>query len=169
MRTFVLPALLVVLVTAGSAPAPAQTVLQRAERDELFLVPNEDPQMAAAMRKARATLKDFLALAKKPGEKMEGFAVKVAVHDKGRGEYFWILPFEQKGDRFTGAINNTPRSVRNVTNGQTISFSESEIADWMYMDNGQMKGNYTACALLAREPKAQAEAFKKRFGLDCGS
>lgn len=169
MRPSVLPALLVVLVAAGSVPAPAQTVLQRAERDELFLVPNEDPQMAAAMRKARASLKDFLAIAKKPGEKMEGFAVKVAVHDRGRGEYFWILPFEQKGDRFTGQINNTPRSVRNVTNGQTISFSESEIADWMYMDDGKMKGNYTVCALLVREPKAEADAVKKRFGLDCGS
>lgn len=30
-----------------------------------------------------------------------------------------------------------------------------------------MKGNYTACAILKREPKAQQEAFKKRFGLEC--
>jgi hypothetical protein len=32
-----------------------------------------------------------------------------------------------------------------------------------------MKGNYTACVLIRNEPKDQQEAFKKRFGLDCGA
>lgn len=32
-----------------------------------------------------------------------------------------------------------------------------------------MKGNYTACALLKRETKANAEAFKREYGLDCDS
>ena len=167
MRHVAFPALFVLLL--GALPADAQTVTQRAERDELFLVPNEDPTMAAAMRKARATLKDFLAQSRAPGPKMQGFAVKVAVREGSTGEYFWITPFEQQGDRFAGAINNTPRAVRSVKSGQKITFSESEISDWMYMDNGKMKGNFTACALLAREPKAQVEAFKKRFGLDCGA
>src|SRR5690349_10116683 len=131
MRHLAVPALFLVLF--GAPPADAQTVNQRAERDELFMVPNEDPTMAAAMRKARATLKDFLAQSRAPGPKMQGFAVKVAVREGGTGEYFWITPFVQSGDRFTGAINNTPRAIRSVSAGQKITFSENEISDWMYM------------------------------------
>src|SRR5262245_39652907 len=132
MRIVLLSALIgAAALSAAGLPARAQTVIDRAQRDELFLVPNEDPGMTAAMRKARATLKDFLATASKPGPAMQGFAVKVPVRDGGKAEYFWIAPFGQNGTRFSGQINNTPRTVRNVKAGQTIEFAEEEIADWL--------------------------------------
>ena len=34
-------------------------------------------------------------------------------------------------------------------------------------DCGEMKGNYTACALLKSASKREVDEFKKRFGLDC--
>lgn len=169
MRIALLSALIgaAVVSSATTFPARAQTVIDRAQRDELFLVPNEDPGMAAAMRKARATLKDFLAIAAKPGPAMKGFSVKVPVREGKAAEYFWITPFEPKDGRFTGRINNTPRTVRNVKAGQTIAFGEEEIADWLYLDNDKMKGNFTACVLIRNAPKDQQDAFKKRYGLDC--
>jgi len=169
MRIALLSALFGAAVVSAihTGPILAQTLLDRAQRDESFLVPNEDPGMAAAMRKARTTLKDFLATASKPAPAMKGFAVKVPVRDGKAAEYFWIAPFERKGARFSGQINNTPRTVRNVKAGQTIEFAEEEIADWLYLDNDKMKGNYTACVLIRSSPKDQQEAFKKRFGLDC--
>jgi len=39
--------------------------------------------------------------------------------------------------------------------------------DWLYIENGMMRGNYTACALLISAPKNEAEEFKKTFGLSC--
>jgi uncharacterized protein YegJ (DUF2314 family) len=164
-------AMLLAATLAGGGPnnGKAQTMLDRAERDELFYVPHDDPQMAAAMRKARATLPEFLALARAAKPPTEGFSVKVAIPDGSGAEYFWIFPFEEKDGRITGKINNTPRSTRKVKMGQTIEFKQSEIVDWLYFDDGKMKGNYTACALLKREPKQQAEAFKQRFGLECDS
>jgi uncharacterized protein YegJ (DUF2314 family) len=119
------------------------------------------------MGKARKTLPDFLELAAAPKPGMEGFAVKVAIREGDDAEYFWITPFTDKDGAFSGAINNTPRSVRSVKLGQTITFGQSEIVDWMYMDGNAMKGNYTACALLKSAPKQQQDEFKKRFGLDC--
>jgi len=68
---------------------------------------------------------------------------------------------------FSGAIDNMPQSVRSVKLGQTITFHQSEIVDWLYLDGDKMKGNYTACALLTSAPKEEVEEFKKRFGLDC--
>ena len=31
----------------------------------------------------------------------------------------------------------------------------------------RMHGNFTACALLSKEPPKEAEAFKKQYGLRC--
>ncbi len=82
-------------------------------------------------------------------------------------KYFWIVPFKSKGDAFTGTLDNAPRLVRNVKMGQAFEFTRGEIVDWMYLDNGAMKGNYTACALMKKATQKDRDAFKKRFGLDC--
>lgn len=153
-------------LVSNLAAGPSPT--EKAERDELAIVGNSDPVMAAAMRKARATLPDFLALAAAPKPSMEGFAVKVAIPVSARdAEYFWITPFTNTSGQFSGAINNTPRLAKTVKLGQTITFSQAAIVDWMYMDGHTMKGNYTACALLKSASKREVEEFKERFGLDC--
>jgi len=154
------------LATAGNGGS-AQSLLDRAERDEIAIVADGDFDMVAAMRKARASLPDFLEAARTAKPPTEGFSVKIAVREGKNAEYFWITPFQTREGRFSGKINNTPRTTRKVAMGQAIEFTESEIVDWMYFDAGKMKGNFTACALLKREPKRQAEAFKQRFGLDC--
>jgi uncharacterized protein YegJ (DUF2314 family) len=141
----------------ASVPVVAQTILERAERDETTPVPRDDPDMVAAMRKARATLTDFLTLARAPRPGTSGFAVKVAIREKGKNEYFWITPFEEREGRFTGRINNTPRGVKSVTFGQTFAFTENEIVDWLYMDGGKMKGKHSL-----RNPQARAEPGRGR-------
>jgi uncharacterized protein YegJ (DUF2314 family) len=158
----------VACAVAVGTPGSSQSLMDKADRDEIARVAKDDPDMAAAMRKAHATLQDFLGLARAPGEGTEGFSVKVAVREGDNAEYFWIIPFEPKApDRFAGRLNNTPRTVHTVKNGQDIEFSASEIVDWMYFDHGKMKGNYTACALLKKAPKGDIDAFKKRYGLEC--
>src|SRR5437588_2487952 len=111
--------------------------------------------MAQAMRKARETLPDFLAMAANPKPGAEGFAIKFAVREGEDVEYFWIHPFQQKGEQFSGRIDNRPRTVHGVTFGQTVTFSQNEIVDWMYMDNNRMRGNYTVRALLKNASPAE--------------
>ena len=161
MRHAGLIAALLVFIAGG---AGAETVLDRANRGAIGMVARDDPDMAAAMRKARETLPGFLALARVPPPTVTTLAVKVAIEDR---EFFWITPFEQRGAKFSGRINNTPHMVKTVRLGQTIEFSEDEIVDWTYYDSGKSHGNFTACALLKREPRDQAEAFKQQFGLNC--
>ena len=116
------------------------------------------------MRKAQSTLADFLKVAAAPKPGTLGFSLKVAVREGERVEYFWITPFTNNGSQFSGEINNTPRVVHSVKLGQT---AQSDIVDWLYIENGMMKGNYTACALLKSAPKSEAEEFKKTVGLNC--
>jgi uncharacterized protein YegJ (DUF2314 family) len=158
---------LFLLFTAAKAGAAAQGVPNRTVNDQLAAVEASGPEMTAAIRKARATLPEFLALARAPKPSMKQFAVKVGIHVQHGREYVWVRPFRQNGDRFSGQVRNTPRSARRLNYGDTINFTEGDIADWNYIDGGIMKGNFTACALIKREAKQNAEAFKRLYRLDC--
>jgi hypothetical protein len=74
-------AIAAILAGLVASPTAAQTVTEKAERDETAIVAKSDPVMAAAMRKAQAELPSFLALSAAPKPGMEGFAVKVAIRE----------------------------------------------------------------------------------------
>jgi uncharacterized protein YegJ (DUF2314 family) len=159
--------LLATILVLSGGQAEAETLLERAKRDGIAYVEKDDAEMAAAMRRARDTLPEFLKLARAPRPTMRAFAVKVAVVEGDETEFFWIAPFEQRKSEFTGRINNTPQLVKKLRFGQTINFREDEIVDWLYQDGGKMIGNFTACVLLKREPRNEAEQFMKELGLRC--
>jgi uncharacterized protein YegJ (DUF2314 family) len=159
-----------ILVALSLTPAiGAETAVDRAKEDEIVSVPKGDQDMEEAFRQAQQTLKGFLDLAHAPHPTITSMAVKVAVHDNGATEYFWVRPFTERDGHFVGKINNTPRSVHNVKLGQTIAFQQSEIVDWLYRENGKMFGNFTACALLKHVPPSEMEAFEQEYGLNCES
>jgi uncharacterized protein YegJ (DUF2314 family) len=147
--------------------ASAQTVLERAKRDEVANVPDSDPDMQLAFKRARERRSEFLALVRVKRPTIEMMAVKIAVHDGDDIEYFWLTPVRVEGDHFVAVIDNTPQLVHNVGLGQSIAFQENEVVDWFYVENGKMIGNFTACAMLKREPADQAEDFKREVGLTC--
>ena len=153
------------------APAFGQSIVERAARDEITYMASEEPAMRDAFRKARATLDDFLSAAAHPKEGTTNHALKVAISDGKATEYFWVSSFVPKHDRFIGTLNNEPRVVKKQKLGESIEFSREQIADWTFVDRskGQMIGNFTGCALMTKELPAQAEKFKRRYGLQCDS
>ena len=150
-----------------AARPPAEDKLPpKVERDELVVLAINDPVMTAAIHRARKTLAQFLTLARHPGPTMTGFSVKIALLADNGAEFFWIHPFAHVDERFIGQINNTPRAAMNLKMGDTVSFVKNEIVEWMYMDEGTMKGNYSARAFLKSAAPKDREAFRRRFGLD---
>jgi uncharacterized protein YegJ (DUF2314 family) len=131
--------------------------------------PNGDPALRRATEKAQATLDDFLAKAKQLPADTSAYALKVQVEEGRDTETFWVEEFAWSDGAFTGKINNEPRGVKGIQPGQTFKFSRSQIVDWKYVDDktGRTIGNFTACALLSKEPPAQAEEIKRRDRLDC--
>jgi len=147
----------------------AQSVLDRSKNDDIVLVPEDNAAMAAAFRKARASLDGFLKLLDAPPPGTHTYSVKLRVSDAGFHEYFWVGNLKRQNERFSGTIDNIPRRVKTVRQGQVMVFGRTEILDWMYLDDAQrrMVGNFTACALLTLEPPQAAADFKKRIGLVC--
>jgi uncharacterized protein YegJ (DUF2314 family) len=158
---------LTIFAAFAAQPIGAQTVVDRAKDDQVTDVPDSDPAMQLALKRARETRSEFLVLVRAPRPTIVTTAVKIAVHEGDVTEYLWLDSLYVQGDHFVGTIDNTPRLVHSVSLGQAIAFQENEIVDWFYVENGKMVGNFTACAMLKREPPDQAEDFKKEFGLTC--
>ena len=156
-----------VLVAALAHPAHSESLLDKSKRDETVTVPTGDPDMDAAMRTARSRVHEFLALVQAPKPSTKNFSVKLRIPYEDGNEYFWLRILEIKNGQIIGQVRNTPRHVKTVKFGDKISFAEKDILDWMYLDGENMKGNFTACALLKRETKANAEAFKRQYRLEC--
>jgi uncharacterized protein YegJ (DUF2314 family) len=155
--------LFVIIASGGQA----QSITDKAKRDETVRVAKSDPLMEAAKQKGRSTLPEFLATARAPKPSMSTFAVKVGI-PAGQGlEYVWVRPFEKRENGYVGRLRNDVQSTGSLKVGDTVSFGEGDIIDWSYLDDGKMKGNFTACALLEARPKEDKEAFKQQYGLDC--
>lgn len=141
MRRMSIPILILMLAACFllCATASAQSIVEKAKRDEVsFVAPDDpDPDMVAAFDKARATLDQFLAMAKAPPASVKSVAVKVAVVDGADREYFWIAPFSETAGGYSGTLNNQPRLVSNVTPGTQLRFRRNEIVDWMYIDSAR--------------------------------
>jgi uncharacterized protein YegJ (DUF2314 family) len=160
--------LTVLAIVAGAAHA--QSPLDRAAKDELVFMRDQEPAMQKAFARAAETLDEFLQKSKQASANHTSFALKVAVSQGADTEYFWVNSFVDKGDgAFEGNIGNEPRMVKTVQFGQRYAFPRSHIVDWTYIDKEQrrMVGNFTLCALLTKESKRDADAMKQRFKLDC--
>lgn len=155
----------VIALSFGSSIVAAQDTQNRSTRN-VVSVPTGDPDMEAAMCQGRATLSKFFALAQAPKSSMSNFTLKVGIPIDGQFEFVWVRPFEKQGNRYSGQLRNDMRG-KPLKFGDTISFSRSDIADWYYLDEGRMKGNFTACALVKNKSQSEIEAFKKQYKLDC--
>jgi len=151
-----------------SSQACAETLSDKTQRDDVATVKSDDAAVVAAMRRARAELDGFLAIAASPPAGSSRFSVKVRLpFGEDQAEYIWVNPFKRDGVKFVGVVVSTPRNFSNLASGDRLAFEKQDIADWTYMKGGRRMGNYTGCALLAKEPPEQREALQKRYGLDC--
>jgi uncharacterized protein YegJ (DUF2314 family) len=147
----------------------AQTPSDLVAKEVVLQMSNEEPSMQRAFGKAAATLPEFLRLAASPKEGTSRYALKVGLSDGVNTEYFWVKDFSNKGDEFTGTLNNEPSLVKKHKRGDRITFERAQVVDWTYSDtlNKKMIGNFTACALLSKQPPEVAAEFKRSNGLSC--
>jgi uncharacterized protein YegJ (DUF2314 family) len=160
-----------IILGAVSVGVQSQSVVERAARDETINMAREEPAMRRAFDLARAKLDNFLKLAAAPAAKTSDYALKVAVSDGRNTEYFWVNAFKSEGAGFSGVLGNEPRRVKTYKFGERFNFHREQIVDWTYLDvsgpKPRMIGNYTACALLSKEPARQANEFMEKYGLSC--
>jgi len=129
--------------------------------DKVSYDAKDDPIMNAAMEKARASVKIFIAALNNQKLGQSGFSVKMAFSDGENTEHMWLSPVTFDGTAFTGTVNNDPEKVKTVKIGQKASVTPDKISDWMYIDNGKLVGGETMRAMRATMSPADRAVYDK--------
>ncbi len=159
MKLLQIFAALAVLGGAVATPVLAQ--------DKTIEVETDDPEMTAAIAKARSGLADFWARFDQPAAGERDFALKVAI-PYGNGtdasaEHFWLVDISRKDAKISGIISNDPNHATQVRKGQRYEFAEADISDWMFLRGQKIVGAETLRALFKHMPPEQAAALRSRM------
>lgn len=134
------------------------------KRDKVVEVEPDDPEMLAAIARARETLPQFWEVFDQPSRGEKDFSLKVKITDENGDEHFWATDIERRDGKTMGTISNDPNIVANVKFGDRIEIPEADITDWLYLRGGKMVGNETLKPLFKTMPPAEVEKFKRMFG-----
>jgi uncharacterized protein YegJ (DUF2314 family) len=129
--------------------------------DNFTIVAEDDPNMAAAIDKAKSTVDTFIAALKSPKEGQSEFSIKKEFTDGEHREHMWLTPVTYDGQNFHGTVNNIPELVTSVKLGDAVTVAPAEISDWMYIDNGKLVGGQTLRALRDAATPAERAEFDK--------
>ena len=125
-------------------------------RDELRALMHgntDDPDIRAAMEKARATVGEFLAALAKPAPNQKQFMVRKAYPtlEAGRQQILWINQVSYDGTLLHGVADDKTATVgAGIPLDGKVSFPPAEIADWMFNEDGKAVGGYMLRALKSK-------------------
>lgn len=120
--------------------------------------------MASAIAAARLKLPHFWKVRAATANGESDFSLKVRIEDGEKVEFFWCVDIKAKNGVVTGEIGNDAEIVKSVHLGQRITIKEADIADWLYIRDGKMIGNYTVRPLMKSMSKEELDFLKGKLG-----
>lgn len=134
--------------------------------DNVALVHEADPEMNAAIARARQTFDNFLKLKSQSPQGVSGFIVKVRIET----EHLWVSPFRPNGKGgFEGILKSEPRNMPSLKWGQQVNFVAEQVSDWGYSNDGKLEGFFTTCVLLARDSNLRKQLKEQGRNYACAA
>jgi uncharacterized protein YegJ (DUF2314 family) len=130
-------------------------------QDKVTDVADDDPEMRAAIAKARASLPEFWKVFDERARGESDFCLKVKITDANGTEHFWLGHLKRQDGKLYGIISNDPQIVRCVKLGQWMPIHENDITDWLYLRDGKMVGNHTLRAMFKTMTAEERERCKQ--------
>ena len=146
-----------------SASASATTPPRAASRDDdpIIDVRADDPDVLRARERARREIDDVMA--RHRASPLQELSVKVPITDGINVEQVWLANVTYEDGVFSGTIDNDVGRVTTRRAGDVVRVKKEEISDYMYEENGKIRGNYTLRALLDRLPPDEAEMWRAKL------
>jgi uncharacterized protein YegJ (DUF2314 family) len=145
------------------APARARVMLED-PRAEVRRIAVDDPLTAAAIVEARRTVGEFLRAYRARGGQQRDFRIKMLVAERGLVEQFWVSVESATDGSFTGTIGNHPGDITGVKYGERVTVPAGEVSDWMYVENGVLRGGYSVRLMRDRLQPEERPAFEREMG-----
>lgn len=117
-------------------------------------VPDDDPQLTAAVSEANRRFDEFLHAFADRGT-ADRFAVKARFMDDYGREYMWLTVTAVDGSHIYGQLDNDPATVRAIRRGQSVRVPRAGLNDWLFTKGEQRVGGFTV-SVLERRAKGEA-------------
>ena len=158
--------LLMPLFAASCATQPSNHTLARelvrpGVKPECFQIKDDDIEMAKAVKKARSSVRTFIAAVLHPTAAQRDFEVKKPFVHEGSVEHIWLSDVNFSGGRFHGRVDNRPRNIPGLKMGDLVSVNPNEITDWAFVDKGTLVGGYTIRVLFNELSPERKDAMEK--------
>jgi uncharacterized protein YegJ (DUF2314 family) len=133
-------------------------------RPEVARIAVDDPLTARAIGQARKTAGQLLQAFHTRGAAQRDFRFKILVAERGLVEQYWVTLESADEHGFTGIIANHPGDITSVKFGQQVTVPAQEISDWMYVDQGVLKGGYSVRLMRDRLQPEERSEFERQMG-----
>ena len=146
------------------------TFLRRATDPNVFSVKADDIQLLDAIQKAKLTIKYFKDSLENSKPHQTYFAIKTKLTDGSNIEHIWLDADEFSDNIVYGTVNNVPANLKNIELGKKIGIPETEISDWLIIENNRLIGGYTIRTLRDKMSRPHRELFESsiNFTIDNG-
>jgi len=123
-------------------------------------VEDDEPEMIAAIAKARRMLPKFWQAFETRDDGQTQFTLKFRIIEGKRMEHFWVTNFVRQEGRVIVTIDQPPKIVAGVKPGDRLDIPEAEIQDWFYMRGGKMIGCQTIRPMFKMMPEKTVAELK---------
>jgi len=127
--------------------------------ERVTAVPDNDPEMDAAIQKARETLPSFVVALQTPTTGDRHLLVKARFVEGENSEHMWVADLIAEGNTFRGVLADEPKFIKNLRFKQPIIVSRDQISDWMIVQDGKVKGAFTTRVLRSKLNPEKQRAF----------
>jgi uncharacterized protein YegJ (DUF2314 family) len=138
---------------------------QKQKETNLYSTPANDSEMNKAIATARSTLLIFDSAYKSNKYDTSTFSLKVRFPTQTGAEHIWATSITLDDNDYYGLVDNLPELVTEIKEGQKIKINRDDISDWLYSDNGILRGGYTIRLIRNRMTKEERKQFDDQFQL----
>jgi uncharacterized protein YegJ (DUF2314 family) len=135
--------------------------LRRAHHAPVISVPDDAPEMLAAVEEARRRWPEFVAaFEQRSPDAKSRFSVKAPLGLPGEEEFIWISVTSIEAEKIYGTLGNDPVAIPNLKQGDKVSVSVSKVNDWIYLRDDELCGGFTVKVVAEHSRRAR----EKRSG-----
>lgn len=128
-------------------------------------IDQDDSLMNKAIAKAREEFYVFDSAFRKGNYDKSLFAIKVRFPTKIGGEHIWAHSINLDGETYYGILDDDAVTTDHVKAGDKIKIGIDSLSDWVYSDNGVMKGGFTIKVLRNKMTPKERSAFDSTYYL----
>ena len=136
---------------------------EREGEPNIYGTPSDDQEMNKAIVKAKGTLDQFDKAFQNNIFDTSTFALKVQFPTETGAEHIWATSIKIENGNYYGIVDNLPNTATQVKLGERIKLNKEDITDWMYADNGLLRGGYTIRLIRRRMSAEEKKQFDASF------